>query len=115
MKSRLFIIKLIHSIIWLILATATFYILYSGLFNHITIYTWIAIAMIIGEGITLVIFRWACPLTGLARKYSDSQKDNFDIFLPNWIAKYNKTIFTGIFLAGVSLILFRILGPHLFG
>ena len=109
MKSPLFAIKLAHSIIWLIMATATFYIFYSGLFNRITVYTWIAIAMIIGEGMVLIFFKWACPLTGIARKYSHSQKDNFDIFLPNWIAKHNKTIFTTIFLAGVILVLYRML------
>src|SRR6266446_6184635 len=101
MKSPLFIIKLAHSIVWLILVTTTFYIFYSGLFNRITIYTWIAIATIIGEGIVLLSLKWTCPLTIMARKYSDSQKDNFDIFLPNWLAKHNKTIFTTMFIAGI--------------
>jgi hypothetical protein len=49
-----------------------------------------------------------CPLTVIARKYSDSQQDNFDIFLPNWLAKYNKLIFTSIFILGVILVLFRV-------
>ncbi|MBK8424847.1 MAG: hypothetical protein IPL27_02185 [Lewinellaceae bacterium] len=107
MKQPLFAIKLIHTIIWVILAGATLYIFYSGLFNRITTYTWIAIAMIVGEGLVLLLFKWACPLTVMARKYSDSDKDNFDIFLPNWLAKHNKTIFTTIFLAGVVMIFLR--------
>lgn len=107
MKQPLFAIKLIHTIIWVILAGATVYIFYSGLFNRITIYTWIAIAMIVGEGFVLLMFKWACPLTVIARKYSDSDKDNFDIFLPNWLARHNKTIFTTIFVAGVIMILLR--------
>lgn len=107
MKKQLLAVKLIHSIIWLILATTTFYILYSGLFNRITVYTWIAIATIVGEGIILLIFKWKCPLTVVARRYSDSQKDNFDIFLPEWLARQNKTIFTIIFLTGVLLVVYR--------
>ena len=107
MKQPLFAIKLIHTVIWVILAGATLYIFYSGLFNRITTYTWIAIAMIVGEGLVLLMFKWACPLTVIARKYSDSDKDNFDIFLPNWLAKHNKTIFTTLFLVGLILILFR--------
>ena len=103
----LFLIKTVHTVVWLILASTTVYILYSGLFDDVTIYTWIAIAMIIGEGIVLLFFNWSCPLTVIARKYSDSQKDNFDIFLPNWLAKHNKTIFTAIFIAGVVLVLTR--------
>ncbi|MFT7189365.1 MAG: hypothetical protein ACI9AV_002644, partial [Sediminicola sp.] len=36
-------------------------------------------------------------------------KDNFDIFLPNWLAKYNKVIFTTLFIIGLGLVLIRIL------
>jgi len=79
----LFLIRLVHTLIWIILAGTTFYILYSGLFDRITIYTWLAIAVITGEGLVLLIFKWSCPLTVIARKFSDSQKDNFDIFLPS--------------------------------
>lgn len=109
MNSPLFRIKLIHTIIWFILAGATIYTLYSGLTNDITLFTWVAIGMIICEGLVLLIFKWACPLTGMARKYSDSTQDNFDIFLPNWLAKYNKEIFTTIFLVGLVLVLIRVL------
>jgi len=107
MKSPLFAIKLAHSIVWLILGTTTFYIFYSGLINRVTIYTWIAIATIVGEGIVLLSLKWTCPLTIMARKYSDSQKDNFDIFLPNWLARHNKTIFTTMFIVGVILVIYR--------
>ena len=100
-------IKLIHTIIWFIFASATVYVLYSGLFDDCTVYTWIAIGLIIGEGIVLLIYKWNCPLTGIARKYSDSQKDNFDIYLPNWLARHNKLIFTTIFITGIVLILIR--------
>lgn len=44
------------------------------------------------EGITLLIFKFFCPLTILAQKYSNSTKDNFDIYLPNWLARHNKKI-----------------------
>ncbi len=48
-----------------------------------------------------------CPLTYVARRYSDSTKDNFDIYLPNWMAKYNKQIFTTIFVIGLILVVYR--------
>ena len=40
----------------------------------------------------------ACPLTIVARRYSDSQLPNFDIYLPIWLAPYNKHIY-GVLLA----------------
>ncbi len=77
--------------------------------DAINTYTWLGIALIIGEGIILLLFKMFCPLTVLARKYSDSQKDNFDIFLTNWLAKHNKLIFTTIFLIGLVLVVIRTL------
>lgn len=84
-----------------------FYILYTGFTDKITIYTWIGISLIICEGLILLLFKMSCPLTVVARKYSDSQKDNFDIFLPNWLAKHNKSIFTSIFIIGLIMVVYR--------
>lgn len=36
------------------------------------------------------------------------QKDNFDIYLPNWLAKYNKLIYTIIFIIIVVILLYRL-------
>jgi len=106
-KRKLLTIKLIHTAIWLFMVMVIFFVLYSGISGNINNYTWLGIAIIIGEGLVLLIFKMFCPLTLLARKYSDSQKENFDIFLPNWLAKYNKVIFTSIFLIGLVLVLLR--------
>jgi hypothetical protein len=105
----LFLIKLVHTLIWVFFVAVIFYVVYSGVTGNITTYTWIAIGLIIGEGLTLLVFRMFCPLTLIARKYSDSKMDNFDIFLPNWIARHNKLIFTTIFVIGLILVLYRIL------
>lgn len=106
---KLRIIKFIHTLVWLFFVTVIFYVLYCGIFNDINVFTWIAIALVVAEGIVLAIFKMFCPLTLLARKYSDSEKDNFDIYLPNWLAKYNKQIFTSIFIIGLVIVLIRVL------
>jgi len=104
---KLLAIKLLHTVIWVFFVAVIFYVLYSGVTNNITPYTWIGIALVIGEGLTLLLFKMFCPLTVIARKYSDSQKDNFDIFLPNWLAKHNKLIFTSIFVVALAIVLWR--------
>lgn len=106
-ESKLFVIKLIHTLIWAIFVAVIFYVLFSGINDSVNLYTWVGIALVIGEGLTLLIFKMFCPLTLLARRFSDSEKDNFDIFLPNWLAKYNKTIFTSIFVIALLLVLYR--------
>ncbi|MGB5360877.1 MAG: hypothetical protein WBN27_13120 [Eudoraea sp.] len=107
--NKLLAIKLIHTLIWMFFVAVIFYVLYSGITGTINTYTWLGIWIVIGEGIVLLLFKMFCPLTVLARKYSDSQKDNFDIFLPNWLAKHNKLIFTTIFLIGLVLVVIRTL------
>lgn len=64
--------------------------------------------MIVLEGLILMMFKWVCPLTVVARRYSDSTANNFDIYLPEWLARHNKTIFTAIFLVAVVLVIIRI-------
>lgn len=107
--NKLLLIKLIHTIIWAFFVFVIVYILYSGISNQVNTFTWIGIGLIIGEGFVLLIFKMFCPLTLLARKYSNSEKDNFDIFLPNWLAKHNKLIFTSIFVVSLLLVVTRVI------
>lgn len=107
--NKLLTIKMVHTLIWLFFVAIIFYVLYSGITNTINTLTWISIGLVIGEGIVLLIFKMYCPLTILAQKYSDSQNANFDIFLPNWLAKYNKAIFTTLFVLGLAIVLIRVL------
>lgn len=95
--------------IWIFMVAVIFYVLYSGIYNEVTVFTWIGIGIIVLEGVVLLTFKMSCPLTILARKYSNSQKDNFDIYLPNWIARYNKEIFTTIFVFGLITVLLRVI------
>lgn len=111
-NNKLIFIKIIHTLIWLFFVLIIFYILYCGIANRISIFTWISIGLVISEGIVLLIFKMYCPLTIVARKYSDSKKDNFDIYIPNYIAKNNKKIFTLIFLIGLIIVLFRIVAVN---
>lgn len=105
--NKLLTIKIVHTLIWLFFVIVIFYILYSGIANRVTLFTWIAIGLIVMEGVVLLVFKMFCPLTLMARQYSDSEKDNFDIFLPNWLAKHNKLIFTTIFVIGLVIVLWR--------
>ena len=104
---NLLVIKLIHTLIWAFFVVVIFYVLYSGIYDKVTIYTWIGIGLVLVEGLVLLVFKMFCPLTLVARKYSDSEKDNFDIFLPNWLAKHNKLIFTTIYVVALLLVLIR--------
>jgi len=109
MRRRLTLIKTIHTIIWGFFNLVLIYLAYAAISDKIDIWVWIGVVIIILEGVVLLIFRNSCPLTIVARKYSDSTAENFDIYLPNWLAKYNKLIYTTIFIVILSGLIYRII------
>lgn len=91
---KLTFIKITHTAIWVFFNVVIFYMLYAVLTDKIDFWPWLGYGIILLESMVLLAFKMYCPLTVWARNYSDSTKDNFDIYLPNWLAKYNKLIYT---------------------
>lgn len=108
-ETKLKIIKIVHTLIWIFFNLVIFYMLYAVIANKIDTWLWICYGPVLLEGLILLLFRFYCPLTLLARKYSDSTKENFDIYLPNWLAKYNKIIYTTIVVCIFVMTLVRII------
>jgi len=106
---KLNIIKIIHTLIWIFFNFVIFYMLYAVIVNKLDKWLWIGYGLFILEGITLLAFKFFCPLTIMARKYSNSSKDNFDIFLPNWLAKNTKLIYTSILVLIMVMTVYRLL------
>ncbi|WP_197079510.1 hypothetical protein [Desulfosporosinus sp. I2] len=106
---NLLMIKVLHTVIWAFFVLIILYILYTAIIDRIDILTWIAIALIVVEGIILLINGWRCPLTIVGEKYTEQTDVGFDIFLPRWVSKNNKTIFTTIYSIGVILVIYRLL------
>jgi hypothetical protein len=105
---KLVFVKILHTIIWVFFNVVIFYLLYAVVIDKIDGWVWICASLIIVEVIILIVFKKICPVTLIARKYSDSQKDNFDIYLPNWLAKYNKEIYAVIVLIAIVILIYRL-------
>jgi len=108
-ETKLIIIKTTHTVIWLFFNVVIFYMLYAVIANKIDCWLWIGYGLFILEGITLLAYKLYCPLTIMARKYSKSTEDNFDIYLPNWLAKYTKLIYTSILLVIIIITIYQLL------
>jgi hypothetical protein len=106
---KLNIVKAIHTAIWIFFSGVMIFLYFSVISGRIDKWVWIGIGIIILEGIVLLSFKRSCPITLIARRYSDSVKDNFDIFLPIWLAKYNKLIYTILFVIVLIGLLLRLL------
>lgn len=113
-RTKLWRIKALHTAVWAFFVAAILLVLSSGITGRITKYTWIAAGLVVAEGLVLVAFKSKCPLTLIARKYSRSTKDNFDIFLPEWLARHNKLLFTTLYVFGLLLLGYRMLPDDAF-
>lgn len=108
-QTKLTIIKVVHTTVWVFFNVVIFYMLYAVIVNKLDTWLWIGYGLFLLEGITLLIFKRYCPLTVMARKYSNSSKDNFDIYLPNWLARYTKLIYTSILIVIMLITVYQLL------
>lgn len=63
--------------------------------------------MVFVEVLVLVFNHWHCPLTPVAARFTTDRRDNFDIFLPEWLARCNKEMFGELYVAGVVYVAYR--------
>ena len=98
---KLIAIKLLHTAVWVFFNVVIFYLLYAVLTGSIDRWVWVGLGLVALEVMVLLLFRMACPLTVVARRYSASQAPNFDIYLPLWLARYNQQIFGTLYILGI--------------
>ncbi len=108
-KTKLILIKILHTVIWLFYAMTILYTLYAAIVDKIDAYFWMAVGFVVLEGIILLIYGGHCPITLISEKYSRNVSVGFDIFIPKWIARYNKMIFGTIFLVSIIIAAYRFL------
>ena len=93
-------IKTLHTVIWAFFVGCILAIPLQALigkFDSVLILT----AVVMLEIFILGLNSWSCPLTEIAARYTDDRRDNFDIYLPEWLARHNKSIFGPLFIAGL--------------
>ncbi len=95
----LVVIKLLHTAVWLFFAGCIVAIPFAGArreFRSVAVLT----GLVLVECAVLALNRGGCPLTDLAGRYTEARADNFDIYLPLWLARHNKAIFGTLFALG---------------
>ncbi|NQD38592.1 hypothetical protein HPT27_16330 [Permianibacter sp. IMCC34836] len=98
--STLRAIKVIHTLVWAVFAGSILAIPVFTVRGDLGL-AWGLIGLVFLEVIVLLVNRMRCPLTDVAARYTPQRQDNFDIYLPLWLARHNKTVFGGLYLAGV--------------
>ena len=98
-EQSLIVIKTLHTVIWAVMAAAIVAIPIVALRGQFRCAGWLT-ALILVECIVLALNQARCPLTDVAARFTTDRASNFDIYLPLWLAKHNKTIFGLLFFAG---------------
>ena len=102
------LVKLAHTVVWAFFVACIVAIPIASLLGEHAAAAWLA-AVVLVEVAILALNSMRCPLTGVAARYTSDRRANFDIFLPEWLAKHNKVVFGTLYVAGVAFAL----GPWL--
>jgi hypothetical protein len=104
--ARLRLVKVAHTLAWAF---------FAGCIFAIPVYAWrgelaeagVLIGIVLVEVLIVLVNKWRCPLTAVAARYTADRRDNFDIYLPVWLARHNKTIFGGLYVVGLLFTMAR--------
>jgi hypothetical protein len=93
-------IKLLHTVVWGFFVSCILAIPLAATWKAFGM-AFALIAVVAIEVVVLLVNGFRCPLTGIAAKYTPDRQENFDIYLPLWLARYNKQIFGALYIAAV--------------
>lgn len=97
-------IKILHTAVWLFFAGCIVAIPFAGARHQFGLAA-VLTGLVLVECAVLAVNRGRCPLTDLAGGYTEARADNFDIYLPLWLARRNKLIFGTLFGVGEFFVL----------
>ncbi|HEX8653859.1 MAG TPA: hypothetical protein VF693_01370 [Allosphingosinicella sp.] len=100
-------VRLIHSAAWLLFASAILALPVTVWMGRLTWALGLS-GLVMVEVFILAANGMRCPLTAIAARYTADRSGNFDIYLPAWLARHNKTIFGSLFVAGEFFLLYRL-------
>ena len=106
---RLVVVKLAHTLVWAFFVACIVAVPVAGWarrYDRAGVFA----GLVVLEILILGFNGWRCPLTAIAARCTEDRRDNFDIFLPVWLARHNKGIFGTLFVGGVVLTLAGRLG-----
>lgn len=95
-------IKLLHTAVWVFFVACIVAIPINALAGRLRIAAFF-IGVVMLEVLVLIVNGWRCPLTDVAARYTEERRDNFDIYLPEWVARHNKIIFGALYMAGIAV------------
>lgn len=97
-------IKILHTAVWALLTRCILALPITAILHR---FDWAIIlsVIVLTECDVLAVRKGRCPLTGMAARFTNNQAENFDIYVPNWVARHNKAIFGALFVINELIVL----------
>ena len=110
-RRSIFVIKLLHSFIYLFMSACIAYLYVAALTRTFDWKLWLASGAITLELITLLLSGRRCPLTLLALRLGDATGNDLiaDRLLPSWAVRRTVPVCGLIMLGGVTLLVVTLL------
>jgi hypothetical protein len=99
-------VKLIHTVIWAFFVACILAIPVCAARGRFGLGAAFAGAVAV-EVMALAVNGMRCPLTDVAARYGKESSANFDIYLPEWLARRNKEVFGPAYVAGLVYLVAR--------
>lgn len=105
-RLSLHVVKTVHTLAWALFAGCILALPVAAWQGNFTLAAVLA-GIVLVEVAILLANGMRCPLTAVAARFTDDRRDNFDIYLPLWLARHNKLIFGWLFVLGLVFTLAR--------
>lgn len=96
-------IKALHTLVWALFAGCVLAIPVLACRDRLGVAAGLCGVVFI-EVLVLLFNGWRCPLTDIAARHTSDRRANFDIYLPEWLARHNKALFGSLYVAGLILL-----------
>ncbi len=104
---RLTLVRAVHTAIYVVMAGASFGVLYAGIAGARGPWVWVAAGLVGVESLVFAASGLRCPLTAIAVKYGAGSDGLYDTFLPERITRHTFKVFGPIILMGLLLLAAR--------
>ncbi len=109
--SGLAITRAIHTVIYAVMASATFVVLYAGVTGMAGAWLWAALGLVGVESAVFLGNGFRCPLTAVAVHFGADE--GADTCLPERFTRYTFRVFGPLIVVGVALVALRLFVGHL--
>ena len=109
-RQRLTLVRTVHTVIYLVMASSAFAMLYAGATGAHGRWLWLASGLMAVEIVVFTASGMKCPLTAIAAKNGATLAGVSDTFLPERVTRHTLRVFGPLIIVAIVLLAARVWG-----